>query len=89
VARAAFIATGDFNDEAIEDFAVAVIDRKAGMNNFTLVVFNGPSSARSAPPVFLKRGLNLKTIASFTSHLSGRSRTVFGLDPSIRTPSSR
>ena len=54
-----FSATGDFNDDGIEDFAVALIDRMASPGRFTLAVFNGPFSARPAEPAFLEPGLDL------------------------------
>jgi hypothetical protein len=57
-----FTATGDFNDDGIEDFAVALVDmsvdRKAGADKFTLAVFNGPFSER---PVFTKPSLDLRS----------------------------
>ncbi|MBZ5675871.1 MAG: hypothetical protein LAP61_16640 [Acidobacteriia bacterium] len=52
-----FTATGDFNDDGIEDFAVALIDRKVA-DNFTLVVFNGPSSDQ---PAFIRPSLDLRS----------------------------
>jgi hypothetical protein len=55
-----FTATGNFNDDGREDFAVALIDVTAGADQFTLVVFNGPSSKRPAPPAFLKPVLDLR-----------------------------
>jgi hypothetical protein len=36
------IATGDFNGDGVEDFAVVLIDRTKQEKNFTLIVFNGP-----------------------------------------------
>jgi hypothetical protein len=55
-----FTATGDFNDDGKEDFAVALIDEKASADHFTLAVFNGSSSARPAEAAFLKAGLDLR-----------------------------
>lgn len=55
-----FAATGDFNDDGVEDFAVALIDAKASTDNFTLVVFNGPFSKRPVAPAFIKTGLDLR-----------------------------
>jgi hypothetical protein len=55
-----FTATGDFNDDGIEDFAVAVIDAKASADSFTLVVFNGPFSKQPAAPAFIEPGLDLR-----------------------------
>jgi len=55
-----FTATGDFNDDGIEDFAVALIEAKAGVDNFTLAVFNGPFSKRREAPAFVKPGFDLR-----------------------------
>ena len=56
-----FTATGDFNGDGIEDLAVALIDPKADVDKFTLVVFNGPfTAARPVTPAFLKPGLVLR-----------------------------
>lgn len=55
-----FTATGDFNDDGMEDFAVALIDAKTGADKFTLVVFNGPFPEWPAEPSFLKPGLDLR-----------------------------
>jgi hypothetical protein len=52
-----FTATGDFNDDGVEDFAVALIDQKASADKFTLVVFNGPFSRE---PAFIKPSLDLR-----------------------------
>jgi hypothetical protein len=37
-----YIATGDFNGDGAEDFAVVLIDRTKQEQNFALIVFNGP-----------------------------------------------
>jgi hypothetical protein len=55
-----YIATGDFNGDSVEDFAVVLIGRSKQENNFVLVVFNGPFKSESASPAFIKSGLNLK-----------------------------
>ena len=55
-----FTATGDFNDDGIEDFAVALIDSKASADSFALVVFNGPFSKRPVAPAFIEPGLDLR-----------------------------
>jgi hypothetical protein len=54
-----FTATGDFNGDRIEDFAVALIDGKASAGTFTLVVFNGPLTIPTAP-AFVKSGFDLR-----------------------------
>jgi hypothetical protein len=55
-----FTATGDFNDDGTEDFAVALIDANASADSFTLVVFNGPFSDRPPAPAFIEPGLDLR-----------------------------
>ena len=55
-----FTATGDFNDDGVEDFAVALIDENAAAGRFTLAVFNGPFSMRPAAPAFLKADFDLR-----------------------------
>jgi len=55
-----YVATGDFNGDGVEDFAVVVIDRRKKEKNFALVVFNGPFEAETASPAFVKMGLELK-----------------------------
>lgn len=55
-----FTATGDFNDDGVEDFAVALLDAKAGADKFTLAVFNGSFSKRPIEPAFIKPGLDLQ-----------------------------
>jgi hypothetical protein len=55
-----FTATGDFNDDGTEDFAVALIDSKASVETFTLVVFNGPFLKAPAAPAFLEPDLKLR-----------------------------
>ena len=54
-----YVATGDFNGDRVEDFAVALIDGKAQAGTFTLVVFNGPLSNRPSEPAFVKPDLQL------------------------------
>jgi len=51
-------ATGDFNSDGAEDFAVILIDGHLQTANFTLVVFNGTVTNRPAAPAFIKRGLH-------------------------------
>jgi hypothetical protein len=55
-----YIATGDFNSDGAEDFAVVVVDRSKKENNFALVVFNGPFKSETASPAFMRSGLDLK-----------------------------
>jgi hypothetical protein len=51
-----FVATGDFNDDGIEDFAVALIPKTNGAAEFTLAIFNGPATGA---PAFTKSGFDL------------------------------
>jgi hypothetical protein len=55
-----YSATGDFNGDGVEDFAVVVIERSKQENNFALVVFNGPFKSETVSPAFMKSGLDLK-----------------------------
>jgi len=55
-----YVATGDFNSDGVEDFAVVVLERSKEENNFALVVFNGPFKSETASPAFMKSGLDLK-----------------------------
>src|SRR3989442_5262609 len=55
-----YTATGDFNGDGVEDFAVVVIERSKQENNFALVVFNGPFKSETASPAFMQSGLDLK-----------------------------
>ena len=55
-----YVATGDFNGDGVEDFAVAVVERSKQQNNFALLVFNGPFESETASPAFMKSGLELK-----------------------------
>jgi hypothetical protein len=55
-----YIATGDFNGDGIQDFAVVVIDRTKQEKKFVLVVFNGPFKPETATPAFLQSGMDLK-----------------------------
>ena len=54
-----YTATGDFNGDGREDFAVVLIDRRVQTDNFTLVVFNG-GAAGGLAPAFIKSGLDLQ-----------------------------
>ena len=55
-----YTATGDFNGDGVEDFAVAVVERSKQENNFALVVFNGPFKSETSSPAFMQSGLDLK-----------------------------
>jgi hypothetical protein len=55
-----YIATGDFNGDGVEDFAVVVVDRTKQENNFAFLVFNGPFTLGTESPAFMKSGLDLK-----------------------------
>jgi hypothetical protein len=60
-----YTATGDFNGDGVEDFAVVVIDSSKKEKNYTLLVFNGPFGAEKAVPNFIKSGLDLKYVGLF------------------------
>lgn len=60
-----YIATGDFNGDGAEDFAVVLIDRSKEEKNFALIVFNGPFKAETTSPAFLQAGMDLKYIGLF------------------------
>jgi hypothetical protein len=60
-----FAATGDFNGDGAEDFAVIVVDQSKRENPGTLLVFNGPFKSPVKSPAFLKSGLKLKLQALF------------------------
>jgi hypothetical protein len=55
-------ATGDFNGDGRDDFAVVVVDAsKSVQEAFTLLVFNGPFLTTSGPiPAFEKAGLDFR-----------------------------
>jgi hypothetical protein len=55
-----YVATGDFNGDGVEDFAVVVINPSKEEKNFALVVFNGPFKSDTALPAFMQSGLDLK-----------------------------
>jgi hypothetical protein len=75
-----FTATGDFNDDGAEDFAVALIDAKADADRFTLMVFNGPFSNGPVEPAFIKPGLDLRRdrLFYFGSHKPKPYRLMVG-----------
>ena len=60
-----YTATGDFNGDGVEDFAVVVIDSSKKEKNYTLLVFNGPFDVEKAVPNFIKPGLDLKYVGLF------------------------
>jgi hypothetical protein len=60
-----YAATGDFNGDGVEDFAVAVVDLSKQEKNFALVVFNGPFKSGAASPAFLEAGLDLRSYGLF------------------------
>jgi hypothetical protein len=55
-----YIATGDFNGDGVEDFAVILIDRSKQEKNFALVLFNGPFRSERQSPAFFQSGMDLK-----------------------------
>jgi hypothetical protein len=55
-----YVATGDFNGDGVQDFAVIVIDQSKQEKNFVIVVFNGPFKTEIASPAFFESGLDLK-----------------------------
>ena len=55
-----YIATGNFNGDGAEDFALVVVERSKQANNFALVVFNGPFKSETASRAFMQSGLDLK-----------------------------
>jgi hypothetical protein len=55
-----YIATGDFNGDGFQDFAIVVINRKIRKVNFELLIFNGPISSSTVSPSFVETGLDLK-----------------------------
>ncbi len=55
-----YTATGDFNADGVEDFAVVLIDRSKKEKNFALAVFNGPFESETLSPAFFRSGMDLK-----------------------------
>jgi hypothetical protein len=51
-----YVATGDFNSDGLEDFAVALVDKSQLENVFALVVFNGPLKPGAQQPAFMETG---------------------------------
>ena len=60
-----YVATGDFNGDGVEDFAVVLIDRSKQEKNFALTIFNGPFGPASPAPAFMQTGMNLKYAGLF------------------------
>jgi hypothetical protein len=60
-----YVATGDFNGDGVEDFAVVVLDRSKKEKNFALVVFNGPFKSETLSPAFMESGMDLKYMGLF------------------------
>lgn len=60
-----YIATGDFNGDGVEDFAVVLVDRSKQDKNFALIVFNGPFKSETPSPAFFQPGMDLKYIGLF------------------------
>lgn len=60
-----YVATGDFNGDGLEDFAVVVIDRTKQDKNSALLVFNGPFRSPAPLPAFMESGMNLKYTGLF------------------------
>ena len=60
-----YTATGDFNGDGAEDFAVVLIDRTKKQKNFVLVVFNGPFTSETPSPAFMQSGMDLKYFGLF------------------------
>ena len=55
-----YTATGDFNGDGVEDFAVVLIDRSKREKNFALIVFNGPFKSDTQSPAFFQSDMDLK-----------------------------
>ena len=60
-----YIATGDFNGDGVQDFAVVLIDGGKQEKNFALIVFNGPYKPERQIPAFFQSGMDLKYIGLF------------------------
>ena len=55
-----YVATGDFNGDGVEDFAVVLLDHTKKEKNFALVVFNGPFKSETLSPAFVQSDMDLK-----------------------------
>ncbi len=60
-----YVATGDFNSDGVEDFAVVLIDHRKHEKNFALIVFNGPFKSDTVSPAFMESGMDLKYMGLF------------------------
>jgi hypothetical protein len=60
-----YTATGDFNGDGVQDFAVVLFDRRKQEKNFTLIVFNGPFKSETLSPAFMESGMDLKYMGLF------------------------
>jgi hypothetical protein len=60
-----YTATGDFNGDGVEDFAVVVVDHSKQEKNFALLVFNGPFKSEPVSPAFVESGLDLRYMGLF------------------------
>ena len=60
-----YTATGDFNADGVEDFAVVLVDHRKREKNFALAIFNGPFKSETLSPAFMASGLDLKYIGLF------------------------
>ena len=60
-----YVATGDFNGDGVEDFAVVVIDRTKQEKKMALIVFNGPFKSETQSPAFFQPGMDLKYFGLF------------------------
>jgi hypothetical protein len=60
-----YVATGDFNGDGVQDFAVVLVDRSKRKENFTLVVFNGSFESETAAPAFMQPSMDLKYMGLF------------------------
>jgi hypothetical protein len=52
-----YVATGDFNGDGKEDFAVLVLKKSAAGSSFALAVFNGPLAATNEKEAFFEENL--------------------------------
>jgi hypothetical protein len=60
-----YVATGDFNGDGVEDFAVVLIDHTKQEKNFALIVFNGPFKSETQSPAFMQSSMDLTYSALF------------------------
>ena len=60
-----YMATGDFNGDGVEDFAIAVVDRSRKAQKFALLVFNGPFDSSDVAPAYLESKVDLRATGMF------------------------